>query len=347
MKALFFLLMASLLFLPALGQEIVDIYSDLQSCDVTVDGTGKGDLLQVDLSTSGKVAQSKALRIDGPGTWVVIWDRVPSKDGPYKVWAGLFENGTLLSEKSFNFHHGGQVPVKFDVRDFQADSRGSHLLIYSQDLAIVDIYHMLIKDGKALYVARESSLPISDGIRKIDLDWKQLLEKGEQYLGRIKIVEKETGQTRAFTSSFLAREDARITDTYEDETGASVTIMGDSLAPFSGTLRFHLSQDGRSLLSLEKRTPVLLKGDDETVEISWNKTLDPGVYLLGVQLLDSEGELADFTEKVIEAEMRPNLTLAAVKVEEPQESSPNMTLTLGFIGLLTVAGIIYVTRRRS
>lgn len=345
MKSVFFLLMASTLLLPALGQEIVDIYSDLQSCDVTVEG-GKGDLLQVDLSSLGKIVQSRTLALDGSGTWVVIWDAIPSKDGPYKVRAGLFENGTLLSEKSFNFHHGGQVPVRFDVRDFQADSRGAHLLVYSQDMAIVDIYHMLIKDGKALYVARESSLPISDGIRKIDLDWKQLLEKGEQYLGRVKIVERVSGQTRAFTSSFLAREDARITDTYEDETGASATIMGDSLVPFSGILRFHLSQDGRSLVSQEKRTPVLLKGDDETVEISWNKTLDPGIYQLGVQLLDSEGELADFTEKVIEAEMRPDLTLAAVKVEEPQESSPNMTLAVGLIGLLAIAGIIYVIRRR-
>ena len=64
---------------------------------------------------------------------------------------------------------------------------------------------MLIKDGKALYVARESPVSISDGIRNIDFDWKQLLVRGEQYSGRIKIVEKETGQTRAFMSSFLAR----------------------------------------------------------------------------------------------------------------------------------------------
>ncbi len=346
MKCVFFLLMASTLLLPALGQEIVDIYSDLQSCDVTVAGTGAGDLLRVDLSSSGKIVQSRTLSIDGPGTWVVRWDRVPSKDGSYKIQAKLFENGTLLSEKSFNFHHGGQVPVRFDVRDFQADSRGMHLLIYSQDLAIVDIYHMLIKDGKALYTARESSQPVSDGIRKIDLDWKQLLENGEQYLGRVKIVEKETGQTRAFTSSFLAQENARITDTYEDETGASVTILGDSLVPFSGILRFILSKDGRPLTTQEKRTPVLLKGDDETVEISWNKTLDPGIYRLRVQLLDSDGERTDFTEKTIEAEMRPDLTLAAVKVEEPQESSPNMTLAVGLIGLLAIAGIIYVVRRR-
>jgi len=49
MKSVSFLLMAFLLFQPALGLEIVDIYSDPRSCDVTAEGTGKGDLLRVDL----------------------------------------------------------------------------------------------------------------------------------------------------------------------------------------------------------------------------------------------------------------------------------------------------------
>jgi len=342
MKCVFFLLMAPFLLQAALGQEIVDIYSDLQSCDVTVSGTGGGDLLKVELSNSGKVLQSGILALDGPGTWVARWDKMPSKEGPYSARAALFRNGSLLSEKSFDFHHGGQVPVKFDVRDFQADSSGVHLLIYSQDLAIVDIYHMLIKDGKALYVAHESPFSISDGIRNIDLDWKQLLARGEQYSGRVKIVEKGAGQTRAFMTSFLAREDARITDTYEDETGASATILGDSLTPFYGTLRFLLSQDGMSLATLEKKAPVLLKGDDETIEVSWNKTLDPGIYQLKIQLLDSEGMLTDFTEKVIEAEARPNLT--TVKAEALKDSSSNMIL--GLLGLVAVVGAIYVIRRR-
>ena len=343
MKCVFFLLMASsLLLFPALGQEVVDLYSDLQSCDVTVAGTGAGDLLKLELFSSGKVLQSRTLALDGPGTWVARWDKMPSTEGSYSARATLFRNGSLLSEKSIDFHHGGRVPVKFDVRDYQADSSGVHLLIYSPDLAIVDIYHMLIKDGKALYVARESPVSISDGIRNIDFDWKQLLVRGEQYSGRVKIVEKETGQTRAFMSSFLAREDARITDTYEDETGASATILGKSMTPFHGFLRFLLSQDERSLATLEKKTPVLLKGDDETIEVSWNKTLNPGIYQLKIQLLGTEGDLIDFTERVIEAKARTNLT--AVKTETPKDSSSSMIL--GLLGLVAFAGIIYVIRGR-
>ena len=166
--------------------------------------------------------------------------------------------------------------------------------------------------------------------------------RGEQYSGRVKIVEKETGQTRAFMSSFLAREDARITDTYEDETGASATILGKSMTPFHGFLRFLLSQDERSLATLEKKTPVLLKGDDETIEVSWNKTLNPGIYQLKIQLLGTEGDLIDFTERVIEAKARTNLT--AVKTETPKDSSSSMIL--GLLGLVAFAGIIYVIRGR-
>ena len=81
MKCVFFLLMASsLLLLPALGQEVVDLYSDLQSCDVTVAGTGAGDLLKLELFSSGKVLQSKTLALDGPGTWVARWDKMPSTE---------------------------------------------------------------------------------------------------------------------------------------------------------------------------------------------------------------------------------------------------------------------------
>lgn len=74
MKSVFFLLMAFLLFQPALGLEIVDIYSNPRSCDVTAEGTGKGDLLRVDLFTFGKVLQSRTLALNHPGTGVLRWD---------------------------------------------------------------------------------------------------------------------------------------------------------------------------------------------------------------------------------------------------------------------------------
>jgi hypothetical protein len=344
MKPSIFLLMAAFLLQPALGQEIANIYSDLQSCDVTVEGAVKGDRLKIDLSTEGNVVQSRTLALDGPGTWVIMWDSMPSEDSDYTVQARLFENRTLLSGRSFEFHYGGQVPVRFDVRDFRADSAGVHLLIYAPDMAIVDLYHMLIQGNKALYVAKDTSLSILDNTRVIDRDWKQLLVKGENYSGRIKIVENGTGQIRSFMSQFQAAENARITDTYGDEIGASATIIGDSMVPLSGALKFILSKDGRTLVTEEKKTPVLLKDDDETVEVSWNRTLDPGIYHLKITLLGEDNELIDFKEIVIEAKKSFNLT--AVKSEKPQESSQNTILILGIVMLAAAAVAIYVIRKR-
>src|SRR5512136_1159824 len=119
---------------------------------------------------------------------------------------------------------------------------------------------MLIDGNKALYVTREQAIPISGSfsmpIAK-DYAWKQILENGHEYAGRVKIVELNHNQTRTFMNSFRAVDDAKITETYQDETGASATVMGNSRVPFEGSLRFVLSQNGTVLNTTEKKTPVL------------------------------------------------------------------------------------------
>jgi hypothetical protein len=105
--------------------------------------------------------------------------------------------------------------------------------------------------------------------------------------------------------TFIAKDDATITETYEDETGASATVLGNSRVPFTGKLRFTLSQNGVVLETIEKKTPVLLTGKDETVEISWNKTLDPGIYHLNVVLLGNNGDERDVKESIVEAKPLP------------------------------------------
>jgi len=73
----FMLAIALVVWAPAVqAQEVVDIYSDLQSCDVTVTGDVAGCVLQLDLSSrkAGPI-QTKALDLDGPGTWVATVGR--------------------------------------------------------------------------------------------------------------------------------------------------------------------------------------------------------------------------------------------------------------------------------
>jgi hypothetical protein len=178
----------------------------------------------------------------------------------------------------------------------------------------------------------------------MSLEWKQLLDNGQEYKGRVKMVEKKNGQTRTFMNSFVARDDAEITDTYEDETGASATVMGRSRVPFEGTLKFDLYQNGTLLASVQEKTPILLAGDDETVEISWNGTLDPGVYQLTILLLGNDGDVLDLEESIIEAEIPPRPQTVEATAEDEGTGTSKMVLAAAVI--LIVAALVFVVRRR-
>jgi hypothetical protein len=314
--AVWFFVALLALAVPAQSQKITNLYSSLDSADVTVEGDVSGYSLRMDLISDGHVLQTKSLGLDGPGTWIVRWRSFEAEEGSYDVCATLLSDETPLSKRCYNFFYGGRTPIRFDVRDFYADSRGMRLSISASDPTIVDIYYMLISDGRAVYVSRDRAVPIAGGALtplQIDYQWKQLLENGQKYTGRAKIVELNFNQTRAVMNDFTAVDDAEITETYEDETGASATVLGKSRVPFEGSLRFVLSQNGTNLAVVEKKTPVLLAGDDETVEITWNQTLDPGLYQLSVVLLGNDGDVRDLSESIIEAEplARPVNTTSA------------------------------------
>ncbi|MCK9565546.1 MAG: hypothetical protein M0Q43_05800 [Methanothrix sp.] len=317
----------------ALSSEIANIYSSIGSADVTLEGDVAGMALRLDLINEGRLLTTRNLTLDGAGTWVIRWPDLHAEKGSYDVCAGLWKNGTVVSSKCYNFYYGGVEPIRFDVRDFRADSRGMHLAISARDPTVVDIYYMLIDGNKAVYVTREQVIPIAGSYAQPitkDYAWKQILENGREYAGRVNIVELNHNQTRAFMNSFLAVDDAMITETYQDETGASATVMGNSRVPFEGSLRFILSQNGSILNTIEKKTPVLLTGDDETVEITWNKTLAPGIYLLRTVLLGQGGGVMDLEENVVEAKplVGSNATDTAKNADFPATAVALALLTI-------------------
>ncbi|MGA9098587.1 MAG: hypothetical protein WB392_06605 [Methanotrichaceae archaeon] len=286
----------------AQSQEITDVFSSIGLSDTSVIGDVAGYQLRLDLSSGGQVLQTRILNLDGPGTWVSDWNSSGAEKGSYDVCASLLSGGKVQSKKCYNFFYAGQTPVRFDVRDFNADSNGIHLSILSADPTIVDIYYMLITGNKALYISKDESVSIASGMPlEIDRPWHQILQDGQEYSGLAKIVEINSNLTRAFMNSFVAKDNAMITETYEDETGASATVLGNSRVPFAGKLEFILSQNGTLLQTVEAKTPVLLTGKDETVEISWNRTLNPGIYQLSVVLLGNMGDVQDVSESIIEA----------------------------------------------
>jgi hypothetical protein len=318
------------------SQEISDVYSNIELADATIAGDVSGDMLRFDLVFAGQVLQTVELSLDGPGTWIAKWESFEAEKGSYQVCVRLMSGDRELSKKCYEFFYAGETPVRFDVRDFNADSRGMHLSILSQDATLVDIYYMLITRNKAIYISKDESVPISSSMpSQLDRSWHQILEDGREYSGLVKIVELSHNVTRAYLKSFIAKDDATITETYEDETGASATVLGNSRVPFEGKLNFTLFQNGTVLETIEKKTPVLLTGKDETVEISWNKTLNPGVYQLRVVLIGNMGEIRDVRESVIEAKPIPK----PVNSTAAQQKSP-LGAELGLIAMIAAAVIL-------
>ncbi len=129
------------------------------------------------------------------------------------------------------------------------------------------------------------------------------------------------------------------TETYQDETGASATVMGDSRVPFEGLLRFTLSDGGEVLNITEKKTPVLLSGDDETVEITWNSTLEPGVYQLQTALIGQDGSIVDLQENIIEAK--------PIVVRSNVDETKSTGLPAGLAGVAMLAIILFRRMRRQ
>jgi hypothetical protein len=337
---LWFLLALAALVGTVQSQEITGLYSNLESADVTIDGDAAGCALQMQLLSGEEVLQARSLALDGPGTWAISWSRFEAEKGSYRVCARLLKNGTKIAQRCYDFYYGGVSALRFDVRDFYADSRGMHLSLSSSDPTIVDIYYMLLSGGKAVYVDQERAVSISGSFAtpfQVNYAWKQILENGREYEGRVKIVELNHNQTRAFMNSFVAREDAGISDTYQDETGASATVVGASRVPFEGSLRFVLSQNVTEIGTVLKRTPVLLTGDDETVEVSWNKTLAPGVYHLYTELIGGDGEIKDVEENIIEAKVIAKTNSSG---PESQKKSPMPDGLAAAVALITSALLV-------
>jgi hypothetical protein len=323
---------------------ITDLYSNLESCDLLVEGNMTGGILHLELVSkvpgSQGTVQERTSTIDGPGTYVFVWDRFSALRGAYSVTAELTINGQVASRRSYDFSYGGPVPIRFDIRDFQVDSKGIQMAVFAEDPTIADIEYMLLFNNKSQYITKERSVPITGGFSAVSIrkEWKQILENNRQYQARAKIIEKGHGQIRAFTGSFTAMDDALITDTYEDEMGASATIMGNSNVPWEGSLRFVLLQDGTQIAVKEKKTPVLLTGKDKTVEVSWNETLAPGIYQLRTVLIGNDGDTIDMTESVIEAKPLNRTAPTAEAKNSPAFES------LFAIAMIAAAGMI--SRRR-
>ena len=155
----------------------------------------------------------------------------------------------------------------------------------------------------------------------------------------------------ASTENFTARDDAKITDIYQDETGASATVFGRSQVPFEGSLNFSVYElqetSGNSssvfVESIRERVPVLLTDDDETVEVAWKERLTEGVYRLEIELIGNDGDVIERRETIIESNLTPSNASEVSTVSGNNTSNesggngiPGFSVAFGVAGLAMV-----------
>ncbi|HEY9247419.1 MAG TPA: hypothetical protein VIO11_11280 [Candidatus Methanoperedens sp.] len=236
---------------------------------------------------------------------------------------------------------------KIYIDGFNANSNGFKLLLRTYERRmdtyfqpfLVDIEFVLMDEGKIIYqdtMEQVSLLSERQGTTEITNQPHTMLKEGKNYTALVKVYLHEEGVPRYYvtaTSSFMAKNDAIITEVYGDSIGASATIKSKSMVPLNATVVFTLTRNGRTLETKEIIAPSIMSHDKEkTVNILWDRNLDNGIYIVSVALQGND--LIVNYDKVFTVEKR-----AVANSTKPVETSDKNLP--GFTSFLT--GIVIIS----
>lgn len=342
---------------------IAELYSDLESYDVTLysnqpeeDLTLEVFLVRPDRGDEEVIAMQTFSTGSFPANTRVMkvgfWDVRNAERGAYTLRAKLLDQGKVLSESEYDFVYGSNSASRLQVDDLVPNSEGITVALSPNQASLFDLEFMLVDGHDVLYSTKTEKASLTSVPEAFSASWGTLLENNKEYTGRVKV--QVYSPSRGFIASsenFTAIDDAEITDIYEDETGASSTVLGRSQVPFEGKLVFSVyelqenSGSGSSVLveSVRERVPVLLTDDDETVEVAWKERLTAGVYRLEIELLGNNGDVIERRETIIESDL-PASNASEVSPGAGNESSeengangiPGFSVATGFAGLAAV-----------
>ncbi|AKB78884.1 hypothetical protein MSHOH_2401 [Methanosarcina horonobensis HB-1 = JCM 15518] len=342
---------------------IVELYSDIKSFDVTVYSTQPEENLTIEASlvrpgrgTEEVIASQEfltgSLPADTRVTKVGFWEIRNAERGAYTLKIRLLEQGQVLSESEYDFVYGSNSASRLQVNDLVPNSEGITVVLSPNQASLFDIEYMLVDGHDIIYRARTEKESLTSIPEAFSASWGSLLENNKEYTGRVKVqVYSPNRGFVASTENFTARDDAEITDIYEDETGASATVLGRSQVPFEGSLVFsvHKVQEtsgrGSSVFveSAREKVPVLLNDDDETVEVAWRERLTEGVYRLEIELIGNDGDIIERRETIIESDLSPsntsNVSSGAgneASDENGGNGTPGFSIVAGVAGLAMV-----------
>lgn len=342
---------------------ITEIYSDLKSFDVTLYSTQQKENLTLDVSLvrpergieeviATQEFSGGSLPANTKVTKVGLWDIRNAERGAYTLKAKLLEQGQILSESEYNFVYGSNSASRLQVNDLVPNSQGISVVLSPKEASLFDIEYMLVDNSNVVYVTKTEKLSLTSAPDVFSANWGTLLENNKEYVGRVKIrVYSPEKEFITSTENFTARDDAEITDIFEDETGASATVFGRSQVPFEGSLVFSVyklnenSEKGNASLveSVKERVPVLLDADDETVEVAWSQRLPKGVYRLEIELLGNDGNVIERRETVLESDLSQASNLSSVDNSTSETEASGENGTPGFSVLALISGLVAVS----
>lgn len=243
---------------------------------------------------------------------LLIMTFIPSTIGAYSG------NSTTSTDNNTYF-------TRIYVDGASADSGGFKLLLRASERHaethfqpyVVDVNFILLNGNKAIYSDVKRQIPIGEnvgGSAEISHPWQVALEEGKNYTAQADVYLYDMGKAEYLTTAtadFTAIMDAAITDIYGDSIGASATVKGDSMVPLDAKIIFTLKQDGRVLEVRETKAPFIMSNDKEkTVDVLWNKSLQPGTYIISTELRGKE-VIARYDK--------------AITIENPRTTSPIAT----------------------
>jgi len=317
--------------------DIVDVYSDIDSVDITLHSGGHymDITIDADLILKGEVLASRQFNIKeiSPQTDITkvgFWDIAKADEGFYRTKMVLSIGGSVLETRYNNFSYGRQALPRIFIKDVVPDPKGvsiilaPHTTLYGTEPVLADVEYMLVDGDTVIYRTTERRVTVAQAT-PLSVNWNVLLENNHQYRTRVKVrISAPLDFVIATTEEFTATDDARITELYRDETGASVTVLGQSQVPFTGSIVFTVTENGEIIEEISEKSPILMSGDDETIEVIWSSRLAAGIYELTVKVAGNDGDVLDIWDTIIEVEQ--DIFADETPASTPAEESPALSI---------------------
>jgi len=331
---------------------IQEIYSDIDSCDITItsSGTVKDLTLEVQLLQKDRIIDEATIPIDiiEANSNIIKftqWHTTSTPDGAYKINAQLLSGTDELDSTEYEFIHGRQILPDVIFEGMIANSEGVSAVIKPTDASLVDVEYMLVEGNDIIYFTKDEKIPIHTNPLTVNKRWNTLLANNKEYTGRVKVHISDPGSIIVATDAFTSMDDAEITDIYKDEIGASATIAGNSQVPFDGYVRFTVYNENSDdiMESAIMRSPILLTEDDETVENIWKKRLTEGRYKLEIEIIGNDGDILDIQETMIDVEKATVFSNDITEGTNDGNSTPSFLITTALAAIS--AGAIVLRRK--